>query len=650
MDYQGFLSLLKRGQVYTHGGKFHADDVCCTALINLICDHEGIIRPDVERVNTVTPDMQDCLIYDIGRGEFDHHQRENGTHDDGTPYAAFGKIWDVVGEEVSSWYGGGKTHHNFTEAFVKPIDRCDNSAEDNFFSALIRSENPNWNEEGERFDIAVKIAEEGLQERLSHAAELTTPGYVMSTEVDEWFAESEILRAVHDTWAETHPDPKTTKQDLVGMYDARDKEMNTKTAAERQEMRNQGIEDPRLKYARTETERTAHNERMARYDQSTLLAPEEIRRQLDNKDVVHFHGLDLEIVHLEKPNYPGGAMREITKENPQIVGFTVPSRGGYMLMFTGEWKGGKEEGLIAPDRWRGARSFDIPGMTFCHQGGTLMSFSEKETAKDALMVVLEETDPSKFLRIVNAQLPPEVAEQARTEQSILSRTPDLLDQIAKDRGSGTDMTIGNIYNRNGVRTGQTATLPISHIADYLVQKGGYEKGLTRRLQAEPDNQRLLQLTGLILEREYYKDKLFQAKQIYDEHVTSVPETAKEQETVSQPRPLADIAIEEDRKKNGTDKRQQETARQRQETETQQRQERENNERAEQSARQERERKEREYREREAAERKKEQDRELHHEKNHRDRFFLHRAAMLVAAAAAAGATRLGPIQQQGIEK
>ena len=53
---------------FTHAGKFHADDVFATALLQ-------ILRPDIKITRGFTvPDDFDGIVYDIGFGMFDHHQ------------------------------------------------------------------------------------------------------------------------------------------------------------------------------------------------------------------------------------------------------------------------------------------------------------------------------------------------------------------------------------------------------------------------------------------------------------------------------------------------------------------------------------------------------------------------------------------------
>ena len=67
---------------FTHAGKFHADDVFATALLQ-------IIRPDIRITRGfVVPDDFDGIVYDIGFGMFDHHQEPREYRANGIPYAA----------------------------------------------------------------------------------------------------------------------------------------------------------------------------------------------------------------------------------------------------------------------------------------------------------------------------------------------------------------------------------------------------------------------------------------------------------------------------------------------------------------------------------------------------------------------------------
>ena len=74
-------------QAFTHGAKFHSDDVFATAFLRLI-------KPEIQvtRGFEVPADF-DGIVYDIGRGRFDHHQEDKEYRENGCPYAAFGLLW-----------------------------------------------------------------------------------------------------------------------------------------------------------------------------------------------------------------------------------------------------------------------------------------------------------------------------------------------------------------------------------------------------------------------------------------------------------------------------------------------------------------------------------------------------------------------------
>ena len=74
-------------KAFTHSGNFHADDVMSSAFLKLV--NPSII---IERGFSVPKDY-DGIVFDIGLGEFDHHQVDNEIRENGIPYAAFGKLW-----------------------------------------------------------------------------------------------------------------------------------------------------------------------------------------------------------------------------------------------------------------------------------------------------------------------------------------------------------------------------------------------------------------------------------------------------------------------------------------------------------------------------------------------------------------------------
>ena len=63
---------------FTHAGKFHADDVFATALLQIIAGHQ-------DHPCFVVPDDFDGIVYDIGFGMFDHHQEPASTAPTASP-------------------------------------------------------------------------------------------------------------------------------------------------------------------------------------------------------------------------------------------------------------------------------------------------------------------------------------------------------------------------------------------------------------------------------------------------------------------------------------------------------------------------------------------------------------------------------------
>lgn len=128
----------KDAKAFTHGGKFHADDVFSAALLLYL-------NPEIQisRGNQVPEDF-DGIVFDIGRGAYDHHQKDSRIRENGVPYAAFGLLWEALGAEIL----GEELAASFDEAFVQPLDNNDNTGEKNELASLIGNFNPAWDAEG----------------------------------------------------------------------------------------------------------------------------------------------------------------------------------------------------------------------------------------------------------------------------------------------------------------------------------------------------------------------------------------------------------------------------------------------------------------------------------------------------------------------
>lgn len=144
----------------THAGKFHADDVFSAAFLK-------ILNPEIKikRVFEVPEyyDRYTTIVFDIGRGEFDHHQSNSPVRDNGVPYAAFGLLWKKFGYWI---FEDSKMIQKFDDSFVQEIDHSDNTGDYHQLSYIIENFNPAWNENvntDEMFDKAVEFAKKILE-------------------------------------------------------------------------------------------------------------------------------------------------------------------------------------------------------------------------------------------------------------------------------------------------------------------------------------------------------------------------------------------------------------------------------------------------------------------------------------------------------
>lgn len=150
---------------FTHAGKFHADDVFATALLQLV-------RPDIQITRGFdVPEDFEGIVYDIGFGMFDHHQSPREVRPNGVPYAAFGLLWRVLGPGLV----GERQARLVDENFVQPLDLNDNTGEPNSLCDAIGFFNPVWDEAGDaadqdaQFFAAVAVARQILTRQIASA-------------------------------------------------------------------------------------------------------------------------------------------------------------------------------------------------------------------------------------------------------------------------------------------------------------------------------------------------------------------------------------------------------------------------------------------------------------------------------------------------
>ena len=111
----------------THSGRFHVDDIISTIFLSKIINNVILARVPTIR----NKDVKDKIVYDIGLGEFDHHQKNrNGQRDNGIFYSSIGLLWKKFGKEYLKKIGVkyiDKTFEYMDKELIQNIDAADNT-------------------------------------------------------------------------------------------------------------------------------------------------------------------------------------------------------------------------------------------------------------------------------------------------------------------------------------------------------------------------------------------------------------------------------------------------------------------------------------------------------------------------------------------
>ena len=160
----------------THSGKFHVDDVISTIFLSKILKKVILLRiPTMENEN-----LENKIVYDIGLGEFDHHQKNrNGKRENGIYYSSIGLLWQKFGKkylEKLKIKNIDKTFEYIDNELIQYIDAEDNMQtkylENKILPDFIKLCNPEWDEnisEDYAFINALKLADEFWNIYLKHA-------------------------------------------------------------------------------------------------------------------------------------------------------------------------------------------------------------------------------------------------------------------------------------------------------------------------------------------------------------------------------------------------------------------------------------------------------------------------------------------------
>ena len=169
---------IEEANCITHSGTMHADEVFATAFLDLYLKDVSVYR--TKSVDS-TKISSDVLVYDIGRGRYDHHQEDALKRDNGITYSSFGLLFKEFGKDFLNKLGYIKfideVFAGIDKDLVEGIDADDNGffpkIEANFkvktISGIIKMFNPSYNsfeDESTQFLKAVELAKEILLEEV----------------------------------------------------------------------------------------------------------------------------------------------------------------------------------------------------------------------------------------------------------------------------------------------------------------------------------------------------------------------------------------------------------------------------------------------------------------------------------------------------
>lgn len=166
---------IKQAKYITHSGTMHTDEVFATAFLDLYKKDITLIRLpqiDIDKIE------KDVLIYDIGRGKYDHHQEDAKTRENGIKYSSFGLLFQEFGKDYLKQLKIEDVEEVFNtidKELVEGIDAVDNGVfpeiNANFkvktLDDIIKACNPSFGsnqDENEQFIKAVGIAKIIFQE------------------------------------------------------------------------------------------------------------------------------------------------------------------------------------------------------------------------------------------------------------------------------------------------------------------------------------------------------------------------------------------------------------------------------------------------------------------------------------------------------
>ena len=175
------VSKLKEAKYVTHNGTMHADEVFATAFLDLYQKDIKVIRVSEIEKDKLRPD---AIVYDIGRGKFDHHGPDAEVRENGIKYSSFGLLFREYGKDFLKQRNMEDIEEAYTmieKELIEGIDAIDNGMFPEItapykvktISDVIKLFNPSYGSnqtENEQFIKAVELAKSILEELLSNVS------------------------------------------------------------------------------------------------------------------------------------------------------------------------------------------------------------------------------------------------------------------------------------------------------------------------------------------------------------------------------------------------------------------------------------------------------------------------------------------------
>ena len=161
----------------THSGTMHADEVFSTAFLEMYLKDVRVYRTNNIDQSKVG---DDTIIYDVGRGLYDHHQPDAKKRENDITYCSFGLLWKEYGKEFLKNYDikyVDEVWNGIDKDLVEYIDADDNGQFPKIeapykvktLPGIIKLFNPSYDsgeDESEQFLAACEVAKAIFKEEI----------------------------------------------------------------------------------------------------------------------------------------------------------------------------------------------------------------------------------------------------------------------------------------------------------------------------------------------------------------------------------------------------------------------------------------------------------------------------------------------------